>query len=155
DYAPSCSICSRQRRISEARKRRWPPRVRIAVILPARAQRVTVFGFTRNSAATSAGVSSASGVISSAIGPPGHLSDSSRKVRHGQFDGYSPSVSFFVDKVSSYALSRAIGRHRTLARSDRLYARIEVQIFDRIGGDDYEQVVFCHDRPTGHRAIGA
>ena len=26
-------------------------------------------------------------------------------------------------------------------------------VFDRIGGDDYEQVVFCHDRPTGLRAI--
>ena len=32
----------------------------MAVILPARAQRVTVFGLTRNSAATSAGVRSAS-----------------------------------------------------------------------------------------------
>ena len=56
----SVSNCSRQRRISDARKRRWPPSVRIAVILPARAQRVTVFGLTRNSAATSAGVRSAS-----------------------------------------------------------------------------------------------
>ena len=33
----------------------------IAVIFPDRAQRVTVLGFTRNSAATSDGVSSASG----------------------------------------------------------------------------------------------
>jgi glutamate dehydrogenase/leucine dehydrogenase len=30
-----------------------------------------------------------------------------------------------------------------------------VQVFDRIGGDDYEQVVFCHDRATGLRAIVA
>ena len=58
--APS-STCSRNRRISAARKRRCPPRVRIAEILPARAQRVTVFGFTRNMAATSEGVSRASG----------------------------------------------------------------------------------------------
>jgi leucine dehydrogenase len=28
-----------------------------------------------------------------------------------------------------------------------------VQVFDRIGADDYEQVVYCHDRPTGLRAI--
>src|SRR5438552_16668703 len=28
-----------------------------------------------------------------------------------------------------------------------------VQVFDRIGGDDYEQVVFCHDRQSGLRAI--
>jgi leucine dehydrogenase len=28
-----------------------------------------------------------------------------------------------------------------------------VQVFDRIGGDDYEQVVFCHDRASGLRAI--
>src|SRR3954447_14683495 len=28
-----------------------------------------------------------------------------------------------------------------------------VEVFDRIGGDDYEQVVYCHDRPTGLRAI--
>ncbi len=26
-------------------------------------------------------------------------------------------------------------------------------VFDRIGDEDYEQVVFCHDRPTGLRAI--
>src|SRR3954464_2134702 len=37
----------------------------------------------------------------------------------------------------------------------RLYARKDVQIFDRIGADDYEQVVFCHDRPTGLRAVVA
>src|SRR4051812_28576883 len=28
-----------------------------------------------------------------------------------------------------------------------------MDVFDRIGGDDYEQVVYCHDRPTGLRAI--
>jgi valine dehydrogenase (NAD+) len=28
-----------------------------------------------------------------------------------------------------------------------------VDVFDRIGGDDYEQVVYCHDRATGLRAI--
>ena len=57
----SCDISSRQRRISDALKRRCPPRVRIAVSLPERAQRVTVLGLTRNSAATSLGVSRASG----------------------------------------------------------------------------------------------
>ena len=30
-----------------------------------------------------------------------------------------------------------------------------MQIFDRIGADDYEQVVFCHDPPSGLRAIVA
>src|SRR2546422_10927308 len=30
-----------------------------------------------------------------------------------------------------------------------------MQVFDRIGGDDYEQVVFCHHRPSGLRAIVA
>lgn len=28
-----------------------------------------------------------------------------------------------------------------------------MKVFDRIGGEDYEQVVFCHDRATGLRAI--
>jgi len=28
-----------------------------------------------------------------------------------------------------------------------------VKVFDRIGADDYEQVVFCHDRRTGLRAV--
>ncbi|MGH9179100.1 MAG: Glu/Leu/Phe/Val family dehydrogenase [Acidimicrobiales bacterium] len=28
-----------------------------------------------------------------------------------------------------------------------------MDVFDRIGDDDYEQVVFCHDRPTGLRAV--
>ena len=28
-----------------------------------------------------------------------------------------------------------------------------MEVFDRIGGDDYEQVVFCHDRSTGLRAV--
>ena len=28
-----------------------------------------------------------------------------------------------------------------------------VDVFDRIGAEGYEQVVFCHDRPTGLRAI--
>ncbi|CAA9249481.1 MAG: Branched-chain amino acid dehydrogenase [deaminating](EC [uncultured Acidimicrobiales bacterium] len=30
-----------------------------------------------------------------------------------------------------------------------------MDVFDRIGADDYEQVVFCHDRGTGLRAIVA
>ena len=30
-----------------------------------------------------------------------------------------------------------------------------MNVFDRIGADDYEQVVYCHDRPTGLRAIVA
>jgi glutamate dehydrogenase/leucine dehydrogenase len=30
-----------------------------------------------------------------------------------------------------------------------------VHLFDRLGADDYEQVVYCHDRPTGLRAIVA
>jgi glutamate dehydrogenase/leucine dehydrogenase len=30
-----------------------------------------------------------------------------------------------------------------------------VGVFDRIGADDYEQVVFCHDRGSGLRAIVA
>jgi glutamate dehydrogenase/leucine dehydrogenase len=36
-----------------------------------------------------------------------------------------------------------------------LYARSGVNVFDRIGSDDYEQIVYCHDRPTGLRAIVA
>jgi glutamate dehydrogenase/leucine dehydrogenase len=28
-----------------------------------------------------------------------------------------------------------------------------VKVFDRIGADDYEQVVYCHDRSTGLRAV--
>src|SRR3954452_15643663 len=50
----------RNSRTSDSRKRRCPPRVRIAVSLPARAQRVTVLGLTRNNWATSEGVKSAS-----------------------------------------------------------------------------------------------
>src|SRR3546814_9232270 len=57
----SWDISSRHRRISEALNRRCPPSVRIAVSFPDRAQRVTVLGFTRNRAATSLGVSRASG----------------------------------------------------------------------------------------------
>jgi leucine dehydrogenase len=30
-----------------------------------------------------------------------------------------------------------------------------VEVFERIGGDDYEQVVYCHDRTTGLRAVVA
>jgi hypothetical protein len=41
---------------SEERYLRWPPRVRTAVNFPAFAQRVTVFGSTRKSVATSDGV---------------------------------------------------------------------------------------------------
>lgn len=35
------------------------------------------------------------------------------------------------------------------------YARPRVQIFERLEADAYEQVVFCHDRATGLRAIVA
>jgi len=59
------STSSRKWRISLARKRRWPPSVRIAEILPARAQRVTVFGLTRNIAATSEGVNRVSSLWAS------------------------------------------------------------------------------------------
>jgi leucine dehydrogenase len=34
-----------------------------------------------------------------------------------------------------------------------VYARSTVQIFERVAGDAYEQVVFCHDRAAGLRAI--
>ena len=34
-----------------------------------------------------------------------------------------------------------------------LYARQAVDVFDRIGDEDYEQVVFCHDRAAGLRAV--
>src|SRR2546429_6422134 len=44
-------------RTSDSRNRRCPPGVRILPIRPAAAHRVTVFGSTRNSAATSPGVS--------------------------------------------------------------------------------------------------
>jgi glutamate dehydrogenase/leucine dehydrogenase len=36
-----------------------------------------------------------------------------------------------------------------------LYAQDEVNVFDRITADGFEQVVFCHDPPTGLRAIVA
>src|ERR1700734_2174511 len=45
-------------RTSDSRNRRCPPGVRMLVIRPDAAQRVTVFGSTRNRAATSPGVSS-------------------------------------------------------------------------------------------------
>src|SRR3954451_10084001 len=28
-----------------------------------------------------------------------------------------------------------------------------MDVFERIGGDEYEQVVYCHDRPSGLRAV--
>src|SRR4029078_13289828 len=83
DYSSvDSSTWSRNLRISDARKRRWPPRVRIAEILPARAQRVTVLGLTRNIAATSEGVSNCSGSGASfcAIWTPG-LGEQSRMCR--------------------------------------------------------------------------
>jgi glutamate dehydrogenase/leucine dehydrogenase len=37
-----------------------------------------------------------------------------------------------------------------------LYAQVKVNVFDRIAADDgFEQLVYCHDRPTGLRAIVA
>src|ERR1051326_3597921 len=59
-----CGIPASRARTSVSLYRRWPPSVRIDVSLPALAQRVTVFGSTRNIVATSAGVrsGSASGV---------------------------------------------------------------------------------------------
>lgn len=50
-------------RTSDSLYRRCPPRVRMEVNLPAFAQRVTVFGSTRNMEATSAGVSSGSASV--------------------------------------------------------------------------------------------
>src|SRR5438067_5989297 len=35
----------------------------------------------------------------------------------------------------------------------RRYPELRVNIFDRIGAGDYEQVVFCHDRSSGLRAV--
>ena len=55
------SVSPRSRaRTSDSRNRRCPPGVRMLVIRPDAAQRVTVFGSTRNRAATSPGVSSRS-----------------------------------------------------------------------------------------------
>ena len=57
------------------------------------------------------------------------------------------------------ARSRHIGREiglvleaQDLSRWDR-YAPPIVDVFERIGGDDYEQVVFCHDRRSGLRCV--
>ena len=54
---------------SDSRKRRCPPGVRMLLIRPAAAQRVTVFGSTRKRAATSPGVSRRS-LLLSTISPP-------------------------------------------------------------------------------------
>src|ERR1700721_267673 len=52
------SLSPRSRaRTSDSRNLRWPPGVRMLVMRPEAAQRVTVFGSTRNRAATSPGVS--------------------------------------------------------------------------------------------------
>lgn len=56
----SAEVPSSRALTSLARYRRCPPRVRTELNLPAFAHRVTVFGSTRNIAATSAGVSSGS-----------------------------------------------------------------------------------------------
>jgi len=70
-----CGIPASKARTSVSRYRRWPPRVLMDVNFPAFAQRVTVFGSTRNIVATSAGVSSgsASGVRADIMtaSPPG------------------------------------------------------------------------------------
>ena len=70
-----CGIPASRARTSVSLYRRWPPSVRIDVSLPALAQRVTVFGSTRNIVATSAGVrsGSASGVRADmcTASPPG------------------------------------------------------------------------------------
>ena len=55
-----CGIPANKARTSDSRYRRCPPSVRIDESLPALAHRVTVFGSTRNKAATSAGVKSGS-----------------------------------------------------------------------------------------------
>ena len=52
----------RSARTSDSRNLRWPPGVLVEPSFPASAQRLTVFGSTRNSAPTSAGVSSRSNV---------------------------------------------------------------------------------------------
>src|SRR5215470_15949938 len=70
-----CGMPASRARTSVSRYRRWPPRVRMDVSLPAFAHRVTVLGSTRNIVATSAGVSrgSASGVRADmcTASPPG------------------------------------------------------------------------------------
>jgi len=70
-----CGIPASRARTSVSLYRRWPPSVRMDVSLPALAQRVTVFGSTRNIVATSAGVrsGSASGVRADmcTASPPG------------------------------------------------------------------------------------
>jgi hypothetical protein len=70
-----CGIPASRARTSVSLYRRWPPSVRMDVSLPALAQRVTVFGSTRNIVATSAGVKSgsASGVRADmcTASPPG------------------------------------------------------------------------------------
>ena len=54
-------------RTSDSRNRRCPPGVRMLLIRPAAAHRVTVFGSTRNRLATSPGVNSRS---RASTGPP-------------------------------------------------------------------------------------
>ena len=52
-----------------------------------------------------------------------------------------------------------IGRRKAPGSDEDGYAYAtdcrEWRVFDRIGADDYEQVVFCHHRATGLRAIVA
>lgn len=58
-----CGMPASRPRTSSSLYRRCPPRVRMAESLPALAQRVTVFGSTRNMPATSDGVRSAPGCV--------------------------------------------------------------------------------------------
>src|SRR5436190_15723907 len=90
---------------------------------------------------------------------PFGLSDLRMNVRQRTFAVDGPFGSFFGLQVTSYLGMDRLGG-RVTVRSESPFRGTRggpqgggMDVFERIGGDDYEQVVYCHDRPSGLRAI--
>src|SRR5688572_13003631 len=131
----------------------------MAVSLPARAQRVTVLGFTRNSCATSDGVSSRSGASRSSwaiallqcraalcaadvhlVGwDESPLSDSSLNIRVRHLQANSPCEPSCPSQRTSHLAVGTVGAVDGASRSE--------------GPLEPEDVVWCRDDATGLRAV--
>src|SRR3712207_5384885 len=73
-----------------------------------------------------------------------------RRVDAGDLDGTERSGQTGSDPVAA-APPRTIMGQRNVAKE----RRTPMPVFERIEADDYEQVVFCHHRASGLRAIVA
>ena len=126
---------------SDSRNRRCPPGVRMDPMRPADAQRVTVFGSTRNMSATSPGVSSRS--VSMVTLPPPYRAPTGRVTPEGVCPIVRHSCRFIERQMAGNRLDRKFSWFPVMMLVNKTRASITLQGESRFTADLVGTVLAC------------